>query len=183
MRHRLPVLEGLIYRESRISITDRQKNLFDFPLWRREGNRGSSDGRQFRSNFCDKPIFRGEEVHVPRQCIRAHREKPRHKEKGGRGNFFAPRFTRHCRIILLNRHQDVHLAYSLCQTRSQTFMHCKQNEETQMFTDMVPNIPQMKQNCLGFNFDVHLPRQHREKPSRIGFQVILSTGKRLILCR
>ena len=57
-------------------------------------------------------------------------------------------------------------AYSRCQIRSQPFMHCKQNEETPMFTDIVPNIPQMERNRLGFNFDVHLSRQHREKPSK-----------------
>ena len=72
--------------------------------------------------------------------------------------------------------------YSSCQTKSNTFMHCKQNQETLMFTDILPNISQVEQNRLEFNFDVHLSCQHREKPSKIEFQVILSTTKCLVLC-
>lgn len=49
-----------------------------------------------------------------------------------------------------------------------------------MSTGIVPNIPQVEQNHLEFNFDVHLSRQHREKLSKIEFQVILSTGKCLV---
>ena len=62
-------------------------------------------------------------------------------------------------------------------------MYCKQNEETQMLTDIVPNISQVEQNRLEFNFDVHLSRQHREKPSESESQVIFSTEKCWVLCR
>ena len=52
-----------------------------------------------------------------------------------------------------------------------------------MFTDIVPNISQVKQNGLRFNFDVYLSRRCHEKPSEIESQMIPSTGKCLLLCR
>ena len=60
-------------------------------------------------------------------------------------------------------------------------MHCKQNQETEMFTDIVPNISQVKQNHLRFNFDAHLSRQHCEKSLETESQVILPAEKCLAL--
>ena len=91
MWHEIPIPDGMICCESRISITDRQSSLFEFPLWRRKGNRGSSDGRQFRSNFRDKPIPRGEKVHVLRQCIELI-GRTTAEVRGGGVTSFNPRF-------------------------------------------------------------------------------------------
>ena len=57
------------------------------------------------------------------------------------------------------------------------------NEETRTFTDAVPDTFQVEKSIWDPTFDVHLSHQHREKPSKIESQVILSTGKCLILCR
>ena len=46
-----------------------------------------------------------------------------------------------------------------------------------MFTDAVANTFWAKQICLGFDFDVRLFEQHRERSLKTGSQITLSTWK------
>ena len=46
-----------------------------------------------------------------------------------------------------------------------------------MFTDAVANTSWAEQICLGFDFDVRLSEQHRERSPKTGSQITLSTWK------